>query len=469
MNKRLFGSFSALSAISAVVVILALLLRAQTPQPTANLDSPLPTPPPKAATVTKTEPTPWPTQKPTSTRPPEPTPRPPTPKPTLGPPTPTPGPLPTLLPGRDTFVYSTTGERGPEIWRVQPDETGRIVARGMLIHFSEAWGYRTVVRGLYPSPNGKYVAIDWILGEGGTFVSIIDSQSGRVSPLFGRSAEIDQRVLFLDWYPNSEEVLVFGRSTNPDLRNELWRVNINTGMYISLGTTHNDGISIWNASFSPKGKRIVYTYTECYSCPNELWITNIQNSDKRLVYRTDDYTIEDVQWSPLNEQIAFTLRYRSSQNVVQGDLWLIEASGNELKRAAPVITSASPELYHDGFKPAWSPNGRYLAFISGEANAHDGNLDWRHGLGTNVSVMDTETMAVREVSSFKGALVMSPSWSPQSDKLLFMVNSDGHQIYQPWVASAAFEVEKLEAAGEFIIKTDYTHPEFIWLPNGDEK
>ncbi|MCO6451022.1 MAG: PD40 domain-containing protein [Caldilineales bacterium] len=468
MTKNKIGNLIAFFVTVVVVAVLALLLRGQNPQTTVGLDSPLPTPLPKAPTATITQPTREP--EPTVTRPPEPTRRPPTPRPTLGPPTPTPEPLPTLIPEWDTFFYVTSGtsERKSEIYRVQASERNRISTEGMLIHFPEAWGQRTAIKGLYPSPDGRHVVVDWVYGEGGTFVSVIDSQTGRVSPLFGNASEIDQRVLFLDWAPNSEEILVFGRSMNSDLANKLWQVNIYTGALVSVGATHKDGINIRNASFSPEGERIVYAYTECNTCPNELWVTDIGSSDRKLIYRTDDYRIEDVQWSPHGEQIAFVLRPHIAHNVVNGEMWLIEADGGELKCASSVLTSA-PELYHGGFRITWSPNGRYVAFVTGKTNTQDGNLDWFNGLRTNVSAVDTETMEVKEMSSFKSALVLTPSWSPQSDELAFMVNFESPHVYQPWVALSSSEVERLSADSEFIVTSDYAYPEFVWLPRGDEK
>lgn len=297
-----------LLALTALVAALALtfggLGRGAEPAPQA-FQSPIetPTPPPYPPPVTPTPlgppatptpppypppgtPTPWPTPRPTSTRPPPPPTRAPTPTFTPAPPTPTPEPLPTLVPGLQTFVYATTREKYPEIYRVQMDQTGRVVGSAYRVHTPELWRSRTYILQLYPSPDGKRVAVAWAYGDGGAyFVSILDVSDGRFTQLLGKEAETRQLAIFLDWSPDGNSVLVLGFSTNPDLGDSVWLVDVQTHEYREVDIKQvSDPQRVFSASFSPDGKAVAYAQTDGYRRGSKVWCLAVDGSDRQLLY-----------------------------------------------------------------------------------------------------------------------------------------------------------------------------------------
>lgn len=105
----------------------------------------------------------------------------------------------------------------PELYRVQVDSAARKAGSVYRID-TRAWPTsRVQIEGLYPSPDGKRVAVAWVYGEGGYYISILDVNNGRLTPLSSEEGKVEQAV-FLDWSPKGNAVLVLGFDTNPNLR-----------------------------------------------------------------------------------------------------------------------------------------------------------------------------------------------------------------------------------------------------------
>jgi len=459
MNRRSRGSLIALSAISVAVVMLALLLRAQTPQPVANLDSPLPTPPPKAATATKAAPTPG--LRPTSTRPPEPTPRPPSPIPTLGPPTPTPEPLPTLLPGRDIFVYTTTGERGPEIWRVQPDEMGRIVERGFQVHQLFEWNSRASISHIYSSPDGEKMAVQWGVAENSR-ISILDISTGQITAL--TSIINDKQIptedmLFFDWHPNGEYILMYSGNGNPDLGWRLVSVNVNTGEFETIdliGFTMN--LWIRKAVYSMDGNYLYYTHSDCFDCGSQIWQLHVDAKEKRLVAMTDRYEIATIVLSPDGQYLAYTKLpdedYFAGYGV--GELWIIPVNGGEARFLSEALTG-----FYREFDPAWSTDSQQIAFFSGS-----GSGNRLAHFSSNVYIANIKDGSSVQLSHLDGRQAANLSWAPTSQSVVFVTNqASGSYFFEPWFSDTSkYTSQPLVTESPFLLDGSKSNPILIWLP-----
>jgi len=457
-----------LLALGALVVVFAFAIaelgqspetasQVPYPPPDKPLDMPtLPPYPPPGTSRPADSP-----RAPTFTRPPDPPTRTPTPTFTPAPPTPTPEPLPTLIPDRETFLYATTGEKYPEIYRVQGDPTSRVVGPVYRVDTPFLWGSRIYLGGLYPSPDGKWVAVDWVYGEGGTFVSILDVNNSKMTSLFGEKAEIDQRVIFLDWSPDGSSVLVLGRSTNPDLRNSIWLVDVSTHAYKDVGINQKDGISIASASFSPDGQEVVYTYSECAGCTSGIWRASMDGSEKRLLFEHPTDRIEEVRWSPQGDLITFVKRQPSSQKFVLGELWVMDMEGGNLRQLATVITTAKYEPEY-GFAPAWSPDGSQIAFVSGEVTSKEP----RNGWFGNIYVVDVRSGSVSQVSSFENTQVLNPTWSPDGLSVAFAASPGGSpERFEPWaVVSDGRNLSRLDKSAVLVMGSLKSNPMLVWLP-----
>ena len=460
---RIAGGLLVLLALGALVVALTLTfgrLPRESRSVSQVFQSPIETPtsPPHLPPTT-----PQPTPPPTSTKPPEPPTRTPTPTFTPAPPTPTPEPLPTLVSGAQTFLYATTGERGPEIYRVQLNPTTHIIASSAYrVNTPTLWHGRVYLEGLHPSPDGKRVAVSWAYGEGGTFVSILDINTGVFTPLFGEQAAIDQRVEFLDWSPKGDQLLVLGGIDNSDLGGRAWLVEPDTGKYTPVDITQtSDARQITSASFSPDGQAIVYAKSDCYQCGSEVWRISVGQQDgKQLLLQDSALRIEDVLWSPDGRYIAFTQWHETAERheFVTGELWVMNPQGEARHLLSPVTTG-----HYKRFTPVWSPDSQGIAFILGEEPQSGRQAN---ELSFNVYIVDISTREVRQLTHFQNTQVLEPIFSPDGSMVAFVATLSGvPEQFEPWlVAADGRDLRRFDERATLILNTRAATPAIAWLP-----
>ncbi|HXB67117.1 MAG TPA: S9 family peptidase [Candidatus Acidoferrales bacterium] len=143
-----------------------------------------------------------------------------------------------------------------------------------------------------------------------------------------------------------------------------------------------------------------------------------QPAAKRLIKVEDMHRFHDVrdpQISPDGKWIAYTL---STVDTVADksdtDVWMVSWDGAQNLR----VTS-SPEAEN---APRWSPDGRYLSFLSSRPGKAKGNQIW---------LLDRNGGEAQQFTDFKGRL-SSYEWSPDSRKLLLtMADRDASDPADP--------------------------------------
>jgi eukaryotic-like serine/threonine-protein kinase len=110
----------------------------------------------------------------------------------------------------------------------------------------------------------------------------------------------------------------------------------------------------YNPAWSPDGKEIVCTENSVETntrtqSVSKMWIVNATTGESRILLDSDAV---HASWSPNNKRIAFW----SMSEGTQRDVRTISTQGGE---PVPVTRDAAQD-----FNPVWSPDGRYLYFIS---------------------------------------------------------------------------------------------------------
>jgi Tol biopolymer transport system component len=473
--RNVLGGVLGLVGLGVLAVVLTLVFSTlkdkQTPEVSLSpLESPTPSerstaePSPTATPMDETfrsplpTPTETPTLPPTSTRPPEPPTRAPTPTYTPAPPTPTPEPLPTLIPGLQTIVYATTGDKGPEIHRAQVNETGIAAGSIHLVHTADLWRDRTYLLGLHPSPDGRQIAVSWAYGDVGSYILILDVNTGKVTRLIDDEAWMNQSARFLDWSPDSGTVLALVGGGNPDLGWGVWLVSIATHRYEEIEAIQRTvGVEIDSASFSPDGKEIIYAQSGCYQCGSEVRRLTLGERESQLLFRDPEFKVEDVLWSPDGRHLAFTQWQESTdfQDFALGELWVMNADGSEGRLLSRAVTG-----HYGYFVPAWSRDSQQIAFIQGSGSGKD-----LVGLSSNAYTVDIQSGAIKELTSFQNVQVLKPIWSPDGSGVAFAASqSDPLSQFEIWVAASdGDDLRPIDTSAALTMDSRKSKPVFVWL------
>jgi TolB protein len=135
-------------------------------------------------------------------------------------------------------------------------------------------------------------------------------------------------------------------------------------------------------------------------------------------------------------RLAYVLVQRNARNVAQ---YVLEVSDQDGFNPRPLLTSSEPIM-----SPAWSPNGKQLAYVSFENQR------------ASIYVEDVASGVRRMVSQFSG-INGAPAWSPDGHKLALVLSKDGSpNIYVLDLASK----QLTQLTKDFSINTEPT-----WSPN----
>lgn len=433
--------------IALVVVVLLAALGVVVAQPAATgvarLLSPLRTPRPTRYVEPTAPSEDWPTLTPPPTRL-LPTP----PGPTVVKPSPTPVPIPTRPPLPLTPVpegqppadlsglyYVAETEAGPELRVIGIDaQGGRWLESSVSINVDEP------LRVLHLSPDGKYLAVE---GFGmGAALYVVERSSGRVWCPLGERAKCSGR--FVDWTRDNR--LLYQPAT--DIGNPLdvipggvLIVDIDTGWYsqLDLPISPDGAYSYARAiSLSPDDSRTAYivTYWEDRKEVSEIWTMRLDGKDKQLLRKTEG-VIGMLSWSPVGEQLIYFYRPGTLTDLDPSELWLLNSDGSDGRLLANQTYNAGEGCYG----PTWSPDGRYVAFVQVDDSALFLS-DWRDP-ATNVYVADIVTGEITRLSAFEGRSNIYPIWSPDGRFVAFVssiITGDPEREEKPiytevWVAS----------------------------------
>jgi Tol biopolymer transport system component len=162
--------------------------------------------------------------------------------------------------------------------------------------------------------------------------------------------------------------------------------------------------SVYRPRWSPDGSRLVFQR----GIPGRIHMINADGTGLRELTTIGGYQ-QAPEWSPDGRRIGFRTDtfLPDRHSVTCGDFWLADVDGSHLERVDLPINLC----YHE-----WSPDGKLIAFDSGQSPDFDGvwlmNSD-----GTNVRPFTSNCSAEGVCTGPRG--YRRPRWSPDAKRLVY--------------------------------------------------
>ncbi|MCL5999229.1 MAG: hypothetical protein M1546_24665 [Chloroflexi bacterium] len=394
MNRvsRIIGAIAGLVLVGLAAAGIAYLFgtgnRAPLSQP---LDSPIP--PPAASPTPPRSISPTPTVEPTS--------------------------MPTSQPPSDatgTLVFAAHESSTIGLYTLGTDPSGAPIGQAARLQIKSSLRQGTT----HVSPDGSRIAIvgDWSVTD------IINVPARSVTPLFEDSRRPE--MIFLEWHPDSHHVLIRAESRYPDTG--LWLVDTDTGEHTAI-VTDTFATIFRDASMSSDGKRIVYSTSRGIGDTGRVWIIDANGGTPTEVYSDTNADIFGLTWSPDGSKIAF----------VGHGLKVMNADGSDVRTLSQNFAGGlmlEPLWSPDGQTLAfiaWDGPGAF----SDKRVTPEGTYPWERAdnasfMGTNIHLVDVTTGTERALLKDTGNI--DPAWSPDGKQIAFASTRSGKS--EVWVINA---------------------------------
>ncbi len=223
-------------------------------------------------------------------------------------------------------------------------------------------------------------------------------------------------------------------------------ISIDGGEVVWVKKSEEDEL---NPRWSPDGRMLAVERRTKDCRKREIWVRTISEREDRMIYEesTDKWIYElsnESYWSPKGDALAFI-----SDKDGWYHLYTLTINGKNLSQ----LTRGEYEVSY----PAWSPDGKMIAFTSNEGSLIERNIWIKH-------VPDGKIEKV----TFMAGTNMMPLWSPRGEKIAFL-HSSPYSVLDLWVLNVLDRkaIQLTSGMPESIRKEDLIPPEFFYYQSKD--
>ena len=240
------------------------------------------------------------------------------------------------------------------------------------------------------------------------------------------------------------------------------------------GVTAEDYLAfefISDPQISPDGQWVAYTVSTIDQKANRrvsrIWIASIDGTHPSVPFTGENTSSTSPRWSPDGRFLAFL----SARDGGRAQIWLLSRNGGEARRVSTLENGAS------NFE--WSPDGTRFVCLTRTGPPPSKSSDVRHYTHiyykfndtgyfdekrSHVAIVDVRTGAAKQITDGDNWNDLDPRWSPDSTRIAFVSNRTGKEFD----LDRNSDVWTISAAGGALTKiSDHVGPDTSprWSPD----